>query len=86
MMKWWKINLRRYSDGALADKVYYALDRDATGAIRQYELYGMPLAFPEANEVDPSEVPPVIRGLKEATVDELYDELKRRGWNVSLSK
>jgi hypothetical protein len=85
--KWWKIGLRQYgAKRELTGQFYYALAEEPREAIAQHNLFGLTTVLPEANECDPAEVPPVIRGLTEASVDELYDALKKRGWNVSLSR
>lgn len=79
MKYWWKIVVLHESTPV----AYWAYDEGAVGALIQYELYGGHVLF-TIDKVDESEVPVLKRGLTMATLEQLRDEMKRRGWKVTL--
>jgi hypothetical protein len=83
-MNWYKIKyFRTYNTQEPPVSIKYAMGDTPDDAIVSIDGLGTGLTF-EINSVPPSEVPPVRRGLAEATVEQLRDELRRRGWKVVL--
>jgi len=77
-MKWWKVVFRH--NGATC----YCYGATEMEAMSNSMLLGISPSY-EINECCVQEVPVVQHGLTVATVEQLRDELKRRGWKLTLS-
>lgn len=81
-MKWWKCELIEVSSNKLLAKKYVRAE-EPRAAIASLGWFNLDLPErPTANEVDPSEVPAVQRGLTEASLEELFAEVNKRGFKV----
>jgi hypothetical protein len=62
----------------------YARGATPEEAIASIDGYGTGLTY-EIHDVRPELVPVVLRGLTEATTEQLKQQLQRRGWKVRLT-
>lgn len=87
MKKWYKVVQKNYhvpAEHRPLIRTVFSYAETAEHAICQKEMYGVD-AETTAEECDPSDVPYMTRAFTEATVELLRDELKRRGFQVTLS-
>lgn len=86
MKKWWKCELVQFKSDT-PPKVHvtrFVRAVDERSAIRSLNWFGGDF-HPVVNEVEASEIPPVQRGLAEASLEELFGEVNARGFKVVQS-
>lgn len=90
MMKWYCIQF--YTFAGDRSKKYKHTQYEYTDDLEQacavavaHKLYAYPgeQYLYEVNHVGEQSVPVLIRGLREATTEQIRDELRRRGWKVT---
>lgn len=80
-MKWWKITYFR-SDNSQVKVLWKRADTDSDcSALAAAEGFGYRYELREAID---GEVPSIIKGLTEATTEQLKRQLNLRGWKVVL--